>query len=754
MIQTPAHAVYDESSLIPVWWNSSYWSSDGCELSHQIQENVVFRCQQLGYYGLFHNVTDVEVIKVGETFKLSHPAIYVGGLILFTTLLIVVVTYSVCYMSIQMPKKIKHSLLNTWIAVILLVFVYTFGIYQTEDIQLCQIIGLLLHYITLCVLFWICVGVTSIYKKLNKSVSVRIPNDELLSDKPIQRPILGLYLIGWGISLIVCGISGAVNMKEYRARTYCFLHSIPALSALFIPAAVLLLIICALFVLIRCSNYNTDINGHLSEGTQITENVDLDMLEPCFPSNPERASLQSSSTKTRSSEVEDSVHGPNTHIKAYAIFLITYLLTWLSCAGATVKPFGFKFEDDVFSILFAFFASILATFTFFFYCIARSDVRNQWLIFRNCLKNKGFRYRSRNVSDTTQSLQIQRQSFPLQPPPTEARVISRSSSHNSSYTKSNSNNSNALKAVANLNSNEPNEDQQDARINNVNLVVLHRQQYGITNIIENPTNSAQLFYNPYQSTVARRFFKRQRQYMMKHNNLGAKCNMPSDSTSAASSKQICLDQSLIGSKSKVNNTNIHVEHIHKVKPKNFNVFSETCESLTLNNVPIEKLMLNAEKLRKRELIKLRTRKKQNDAVKDNNMRTVSQQCSLEYSSDSTSIWEKSNGLQESTPENTQDTLNINRNKLSNIPSDLREPEVVFPKVRVNPLNDLLIPIKVQSRSVSRSTGRLDELHRQTNDPHSQDRNHSSMDNLNTFYKPESDSNVTNAAHINNIETNL
>ncbi|KAF5273055.1 hypothetical protein FQR65_LT04797 [Abscondita terminalis] len=774
MLRTPPRMIFDTISVVPVWWSAKdgtekgNWSSNGCELSHEVQDNIVFHCNQLGYYGLLQNISYTSVVKIGAKFRLSHPAIYVGSFILFVSLLIVILTYCMCYVSIQMPKKAKHSLINMWIAVLLLLFVYVFGIYQTEDVQLCQIIGLILHYFTLCSLFWMCVGLTSMYKRLNKNEIIELQDDELPSDQPIQKPILGLYLIGWGIALIVCGISGAVNMKDYAAQTHCFLSSTPSLSALVIPVFILLLILSALCLLIRCAIYSSDANGHLSEGTQVTENVDLDLLEPSFP-NVDQNSVRSTSTKTRSSEIEDAEHAPSTQLKAYMIFLIIYLLSWLSCALATVKPFTFWYEEDIFSVIYAIFATVLGAFTLFFYCVARNDIRTQWLLLNNCVKKRGICFRTRNISDTTQNLpQIQIQSAPIQPTSNvtnaerELHVTSRSSSRSSSHTKSNSNNSNVLKAAINLNSLNM-EEPVDARVNNVNLVVLHRQQYrtnsAVPNLIENPASSAQIFYNPYQSTVARRFFKKQRQHMMKRNNLTMrKCGAPSDSTSAVSLKQMTdnssIDQSIFGTNSKVNNTNIHVEHVRKTKQQNPNVLSDSHDEVSFNDVPIEKLMMNAERLRKRELNRPRIRKKQNiclktennDLIDENHMRSVSQQCSLDYSSDSTSFLEKKLSLDSQQNINLDNSkLDIDKNisgkqkygksinkcsqathknngrinkcqpsdlSLSLIDSNVSEFSEPVPRVYVNPSHDLVFPKRVQSRASSVSTSELDELYQQ------------------------------------------
>lgn len=653
MLRTPASLVYEVTPFIPVWWNSKLknntggWSKDGCSFSQELQDHLVFSCHQFGYFGLLQDVTHMQNIEAGAKFKWSHPAIYVGSFILFSSLLIIILTYLLCYTTIQMPKKAKHSLINMWIAISILCFMYVFGIYQTEDEGLCQIIGMILHYLTLCSLLWMCVGVNCMYKRLSKNDIISLQDDDLPSDQPIQKPILGLYLVGWGIALIICGLCAAINMKEYASPTHCFLRTGPALSALYIPFAVLMMFLIIFFLLIRCAIYSLDANGHLSEGTQATEHVDLDLLEPNFP-NVETRSIRSVSSKTASSEVEDPEHAPAAQLKAYIIFLFLYIATWLSCAFSTVPPFHVvSFEEDLFSIAFAILSTTLSAFTLFFYCVARNDVRTQWMVCNRWWKAKRI-FRSRNVSDTTPPVpQIQQLPLPPIVAP-ESQILSRSSSRTSSHTKSNSHTSNILKGAVDLNGSFS--DGQGARINNVNLVVLHRQQYRnniIPNIIENPTNAAEVFYNPHQASVARKFFKRQKRHQLKKNNLTTRPrDLNSDTASVFSEpkalpKQKNKDQSMFGTNSKVNNTNIHVEQVKKVQQKNPNIFSDSGDEYnSLNNVPVENIVINAERLRRKEITKHKTRKKHNESnvsqTPENNIRSVSQQCTLEYSSDNVS----------------------------------------------------------------------------------------------------------------------
>lgn len=95
---------------------------------------------------------------MGAKFKYSNPAIYIGSFILLTCLICSTITYICCYTSIAMPKKAKHCIVNTWVAMALLSFLYTFGIQQTEEVEICEIVGIGLHYLSLCSLFWMAVS--------------------------------------------------------------------------------------------------------------------------------------------------------------------------------------------------------------------------------------------------------------------------------------------------------------------------------------------------------------------------------------------------------------------------------------------------------------------------------------------------------------------------------------------------------------------------------------------------------------------
>uniref|UniRef100_A0A1B6D4N5 Ig-like domain-containing protein n=2 Tax=Clastoptera arizonana TaxID=38151 RepID=A0A1B6D4N5_9HEMI len=527
-------------SPLPAWWDpvASEWREDGCQLSELLNDLLVFRCQRLGYYALLQDTTqfglsDVKSSRIKS--RLAHPAIYIGTFVGATCLVVASFTYAVCHKSIQMCDKAKHSLANTWLAIASLCFVFNLGIFQTEDMITCQIIGLAIHYFTLCSLLWMAVSVNGMYKRINKTETVSTGSEDL-EPVVIGQPLVGLYLVGWGIAMLICGLSGAVNLPGYAGATHCSLGPGPGVSAILVPAGALILYLLLRFMMVRCAALSLDSNAQLSEGTQAT---DLELLDNPVPI--ERSSIRSAATP--SSQVEDMEHPPVAQLKAFIIVLILFILIWIFGALATLQPLRIPYEETVFSICYAFLIIMLGIFIILFYCFARSDVRADWFSMKPCC-------RSRNVCDSRPA-----------PPP----VVSSSDSLDSST---------ALKSAATgLNSTAPPPNKSSVSTS-VNLIALHRRQYRSNNSIISG-NEVEAFYNPHQSGVARKFFKKQRR---KHNNLGTRrCG---DGGGSPVSSAVFI------SSAKVNNTNIHIEYPSERRSSNPNMLH--------SDMPLERLVIGAE----------------------------------------------------------------------------------------------------------------------------------------------------------------
>lgn len=517
------------------------------------------------------------------------------------------------------------------------------------------------------------------YKKLTKPGLDVIPDDEL-PDQPIHKPLLGLYLVGWGVALIICGISGAINLREYAGYSHCFLTSGPALAALFIPSGILIAYLLIFLLLIRREIQNVDTNAQLSEGTQATENMDLELLEPNANPSGDRNSMRS--TQTVSSDIEDPEHSQFTQWKGQVIMLVLYLMSWGGAVAVTIKPFDFMpFEETVFAVMYAITTSSLGVFVLFFYGIARNDVRSQWLKMRCWLeKRKNRCCRTRSVCDANSAIPSQPLVQNFVPPLSNSQATQAISDTNSVASSRNTNQSQQIynsSKLTDFTANRENIPAVSVNTKAANLIVMHRHQYrsnnSVTTYTEPSSACVEMFYNPHQSGVARKFFKKQRRHATaKKNNLGPRKQGDGGATSDGGSCvsiprptakiNNSLERSILSSSAKVNNTNIHVELNPINDIKNVNILSDSGGSISEErNIPIrfvigqENLIHNIKKINNsaqqdsphinvimsnatRETLQPRRMAQDSDADvskmdEEWHLRNVSQQCSLDYSSE-------------------------------------------------------------------------------------------------------------------------
>lgn len=574
-IALKAAPFHDEiSQPKPVWWDETAndgtgaWSfSHGCQSFHYIQGIFMFTCNRLGFYALVQHssaLNDFLSEDSGARFKLSPIGFYVGTGILFLAAWLNIVTYVIFFDRIMMGRRVKHSLINTWFSMAMLAFTFAVGIFQTENAKVCQLFGVAIHYLSLCVLLWICVSVSNMYKRVSRNDRIGM-EDELPREEPrMKKPILGLYLLGYGVGLLICGINSAVNLKEYASYTHCFMDTSSELGALLLPSFILLFFLLIMFICIRFHLRNRVIcNTHLSEGG--TEALEIDLLESSHAVNAAR-SVRSFSTQPTHTSLEDLEASPRTQLKSYIIVLVLYLLTWLSASVAVSIPFNERliYEEEIFSIAFSIFSMLLGCFITFFYGFARSDVRAIWSQFKCCGKIQKTIVPKEYEQTTTTSVMYH-----------QPMNLSRSNSQNSRG-RPLSVGSIRMKSANDLNSNDT--------LNKSNfMMTMQRHQMSV---YSDDTSTVEMFYNPNQSNAARRFFKKQKR-LQKLNNIDVqrRCDF-NDNSSDISSTIMSVSKpvsEMFGTSSKVNNTNIHVDE-NKMKNKQFSnsvIMSDSCNESEL-----------------------------------------------------------------------------------------------------------------------------------------------------------------------------
>lgn len=318
----------------------------------------------------------------------------------------------------------------------------------------------------------------------------------------------------------------------------------------------------------------------MSEGTQATENVDLDLLEPNITNNI----CRSISICTPTTNIEDQEHSLGSQLKAHLIILILYILTWSSAGIAVAKPFSDKiyYEEEIFSVIHSFLAVILGCFICFYYGFARSDVRQQWSLLKCCgrcrQKNKRHCVRPKSQNDSKD----------MHFGPTVAYHTT------NTISRSNSQSSKIKSTGGELNSHTLTRNGSPSG-HKLSLVHLHRQQF-VHNSVQDGTindggSTADYFYNPAQINVARKFFRKQKR-LAKQNNIDFRqrpLNIEDGASDTSSIIMYPTPHSIFSSGSKVNNTNIHIDNkridftakeqqSHQLNP---NILSDSCNESDL-----------------------------------------------------------------------------------------------------------------------------------------------------------------------------
>ncbi|XP_027624949.1 adhesion G protein-coupled receptor A2 [Tupaia chinensis] len=227
------------------WWSQEGpggpggWSSEGCRLHSSQPGASSLHCLHLGNVAVLMELSAFPREAGGPGAGL-HPVVYPCTALLLLCLFSTIITYILHHSSIHVSRKGWHMLLNLCFHVAMTSAVFAGGITLTDYQVVCQAVGITLHYSSLSTLLWMGVKARVLHKELTWRAP---PPQEGDPAPPAPRPMLRFYLIAGGIPLIICGITAAVNIHNYRDHSpYCWLVWRPSLGAFYIPVALILLV--------------------------------------------------------------------------------------------------------------------------------------------------------------------------------------------------------------------------------------------------------------------------------------------------------------------------------------------------------------------------------------------------------------------------------------------------------------------------------------------------------------------------------
>lgn len=352
------------------------WVTRGCTLQSLGGDTSLIRCTHMKSFAVMQSwqtATSSLHSWLWGCFNMG-AAIYAGTSVLAVCVMATLITYIIYHGSIKMPRKSRHAVANLCIGLLLLCVTFTLGIHTEQPRLACHVIGIIIHYLSLVTLAWITILTYTIYKKFSKAVQPPPLPEDLPDNPPLPKPILGFYLVGWGVAMLVCGITAAISLEHYiTGNQYCFLSTEARMFALYAPAA-FLTSICIIFFLSMCCLLREGSHDPADLVDDISDHLPGNELDSVTPTT------NLTNTTAPSSSVMDLEYRPVVQLYGVAMVLFLYLFTWMCGAFVVALPFGslLPHRQMIYNYLYSFTSAALGIFILVFYCLAREDARGCW----------------------------------------------------------------------------------------------------------------------------------------------------------------------------------------------------------------------------------------------------------------------------------------------------------------------------------------------------------------------------------------
>ncbi|XP_078592868.1 adhesion G protein-coupled receptor L2-like isoform X3 [Branchiostoma floridae x Branchiostoma japonicum] len=199
------------------FWNFSlggFWSNEGCTKNSDKsnQTHTTCECTHLTNFAILMSVTELE-----HSFALNVIT-YVGCIISIVCLFLCICVF-LGFRRVRCPRTIIHA--NLCFCLLAAEVVFLVAVEKTQNVIVCDVIAIVLHYLFLAVFTWMCVEGVELYVLLVKVFNLK------------KKRLIYYYLIGYVTPAIVVGISVAVNyiyghvhstdLNGYGTETYCWL---------------------------------------------------------------------------------------------------------------------------------------------------------------------------------------------------------------------------------------------------------------------------------------------------------------------------------------------------------------------------------------------------------------------------------------------------------------------------------------------------------------------------------------------------
>ncbi|XP_071031273.1 adhesion G protein-coupled receptor E3-like [Oncorhynchus clarkii lewisi] len=186
-----------------------HWSVNGCWVVFSDENYTVCSCSHLSTFAL--------IMQTGETVSEDNPFLewvnrmcVIVGLVFFA---LAILTFLLCSWNPKINNTARlHLCLCLFLSHLLLLLDYT---YLTHKL-VCSIMAGLLHFLVVASFLWMLLEALQLYLLVQRLSRIQVIQREGLQKKY-------LFLIGYGIPLVIVGVSAAVKRDGYGGSKVCWL---------------------------------------------------------------------------------------------------------------------------------------------------------------------------------------------------------------------------------------------------------------------------------------------------------------------------------------------------------------------------------------------------------------------------------------------------------------------------------------------------------------------------------------------------
>uniref|UniRef100_A0A3P9H6T8 Cadherin EGF LAG seven-pass G-type receptor 1a n=1 Tax=Oryzias latipes TaxID=8090 RepID=A0A3P9H6T8_ORYLA len=201
----------ERTKPICVFWDHSVtnggaggWSSKGCEVLNRNSSHISCQCNHMTSFAVLMDIS-----------KREHGDVLPLKIVTYTTVLVSLVLLLLTFILLCLLRHLHsnlHAIHRNLVATLFFSeLVFLLGINQTDNMFVCTVIAILLHYFYMCSFAWMFVEGLHIYRMLTEQRNIN------------HGHMRFYYAMGWGIPAIITGLAVGLDPQGYGNPDFCWL---------------------------------------------------------------------------------------------------------------------------------------------------------------------------------------------------------------------------------------------------------------------------------------------------------------------------------------------------------------------------------------------------------------------------------------------------------------------------------------------------------------------------------------------------